>query len=78
MCHEHDAQKDADAAPESLECYCVVTGGLNEYIWQAWAYLEAKHNNVSQARKVCILSSLVDQAFVFYCLLTKASRTYEV
>ncbi len=28
-------------------------GGLNEYIWQAWAYLESNQNNVGQARKVC-------------------------
>ena len=31
----------------------LVAGGLNEYIWQAWATLEAKQNNVGQARKVC-------------------------
>lgn len=30
----------------------MVAGGLNEYIWQAWATLEAKQNNVGQARKV--------------------------
>lgn len=30
----------------------LVAGGLNEYIWQAWATLEAKQNNVGQARKV--------------------------
>lgn len=27
-------------------------GGLNEYVWQAWAHLEAKLGNVGQARKV--------------------------
>ncbi len=30
----------------------VHAGGLNEYIWQAWAYLESNQNNVGQARKV--------------------------
>ena len=30
----------------------LVAGGLNEYIWQAWAYLEGKQNNIGQARKV--------------------------
>lgn len=30
----------------------LLAGGLNEYIWQAWAYLEAKQNNIGQARKV--------------------------
>jgi len=43
----------------SLHCFyengsaVVHAGGLNEYIWQAWAYLESNQNNVGQARKVC-------------------------
>lgn len=49
-----------------LHCLCetgsavVRAGGLNEYIWQAWAYLESKQNNVGQARKVCA-------GFLAYC-----------
>ena len=38
-----------------LTCHCGV-GGLNEYVWQAWAHLEAKQGNIGQARKVLLLS----------------------
>ncbi len=40
----------------------LVAGGQNEYIWQAWATLEARVGKASQARKVrdpalcCIVS----------------------
>ena len=35
-----------------LQAQPAIAGGRNEFIWQAWAHLEAKQNNVSQARKV--------------------------
>lgn len=33
-------------------------GGQNEYLWQAWASLEAKAGKITQARKVCCCDSV--------------------
>lgn len=45
-------QKRIQEARKLYDDGAAATGGLNEYIWQAWAYLEAKQNNVGQARKL--------------------------
>ncbi|DBA72955.1 hypothetical protein WJX79_002845 [Trebouxia sp. C0005] len=45
-------QKRFEEARKLYDDGAAATGGLNEYIWQAWAYLESKQNNVGQARKL--------------------------
>ena len=45
-------QRRAEEARAVYEEGSTATGGRNEYIWQAWATLEARAGNASQARKV--------------------------
>ena len=45
-------QRRSEEARAVYEEGSTATGGRNEYIWQAWATLEARCGNASQARKV--------------------------
>lgn len=45
-------QRRFDEALTLYEEGCTATGGTNAHIWAAWAYLAAKLNNVSLARKL--------------------------
>ena len=45
-------QRRTEEARAVYEEGSTATGGRNEYIWQAWATLEARAGNASHARKV--------------------------